>query len=260
MKTLTKIIAGATLLASAACNPSEETIIPSNHSTRTIEQSAPLEERLEIGKNLVDAVIFAESNGNPNASRYESHINDTSYGLMQILTGTARTLSRRHPDLPSLDLNGDGNITQEEIKDSLLNPETNVLFGTALLNDGLDKYGTLELAVASYNSGLVAPQNALVQSGLNKIYSLYLKTDGAIGKNSRSAVRRFQKDQGLEVDGIPGKNTKLRLREVYSEMFPELEVPSGVIPSNGITENYVVKVMGHYNASLQKTDLALNTE
>src|SRR3989338_11551760 len=55
-----------------------------------------------IDQYVVNAIIQIESHGNPKARRYEPHINDTSYGSMQILTQTARVLEKKHEDLPRL--------------------------------------------------------------------------------------------------------------------------------------------------------------
>jgi hypothetical protein len=202
----------------------------------------------KINKKLIDSVIFAESNGNPNAERYESHIKDTSYGLMQILTGTARDISRRNPDLTSLDINRDGNTTYNEVKRSLLNPKTNVEYGTRFLEKNFKRFGEIELALAAYNAGQGAVVNALTQYELNKILGKDLDQDGNIGPKSRSAVKEFQREHGLSVDGKPGPNTRKKLKQIYSSMFPEKDISSGLIPENGRTPAYVKKILNKYNS------------
>ncbi len=52
--------------------------------------------------NYISAIFDIESSDNPNAQRYEPGINDTSYGLGQILTNVALTLERRNPNLPRI--------------------------------------------------------------------------------------------------------------------------------------------------------------
>lgn len=39
--------------------------------------------------------------------------------------------------------------------------------------------------------------------------------DGIVGPLTREAIRRFQKDNHLEVDGIPGTKTQAKLKELY---------------------------------------------
>ena len=45
--------------------------------------------KYDIDPQLIFATIMTESEGNPNSFRFEPHINDASYGLGQILYGTA---------------------------------------------------------------------------------------------------------------------------------------------------------------------------
>ncbi|MBA2592301.1 MAG: penicillin-insensitive murein endopeptidase [Gammaproteobacteria bacterium] len=47
-----------------------------------------------------------------------------------------------------------------------------------------------------------------VQRSLNQILGLRLAVDGVIGRQTRSAVRRFQQQRGLKVDGIVGSQTE----------------------------------------------------
>jgi peptidoglycan hydrolase-like protein with peptidoglycan-binding domain len=52
---------------------------------------------------------------------------------------------------------------------------------------------------------------AWVQKGLNKILGLKLAVDGVLGPKTRSAVRRFQQQQGLAADGLVGPRTEQAL-------------------------------------------------
>ena len=250
MKNLTKsIILASTLLG--ACSDRIVEAKPSTQPIKSIEQivnEKPQEQK--ISQEFINAVIYAESGGNPKAERYESHIDDTSYGLMQVLTGTARGLSKRNPDLPSLDLNSDGITTKAEVKTSLIRPKTNVLYGTRLLEEEFERYGSLELTLSAYNAGSSAPRNALTQYQLNQIYGGNLDMDGVIGPLSRTLIEKFQRAHNLDPDGKPGPKTREKLSQVYTSLFSEETLFPGIIPQNGRTPHHVKKVMGKYKQNL----------
>ena len=89
----------------------------------------------DVDPNLIKAVIKSESNFNATAYRYEPHINDASYGLMQILCKTARGIGFK------------GNC------EDLYDPKTNIKWGTEYLKRQLDEFDSEELALAAYNAG-----------------------------------------------------------------------------------------------------------
>lgn len=97
-----------------------------------------------LDTDLIGAVIWQESKGDSLAARFEPRINDTSYGLMQILLGTARSLGFA------------GTVPE------LLEPSTNIMLGAQYLRSRFDQYGDLRLSVASYNSGSPIPTNGLL--------------------------------------------------------------------------------------------------
>jgi soluble lytic murein transglycosylase-like protein len=84
----------------------------------------------------IRAVIETESSWNPNAFRAEPKINDASYGLMQLLYRTAK----------SLGYNGDA--------DGLYDPAVNIDLGSKLLGQLRTKYGDdFRSIYSAYNSG-----------------------------------------------------------------------------------------------------------
>lgn len=191
---------------------------------------------------IAQAVIQIESGGNPKAERYEPHIKDTSYGLMQLLTATAKSLEKRHAYLPRL------GTSTEAIKASLTNGEINVQYGTTLLEEELAYYGDAQLAIAAYNAGHFAPRNARVQEQLNDILGAALKPDGGLGKQSQEAIRRFQQQYNqehpsdcLQVDGLLGEQTYKRLQEAWTKKNKEKSNPKGRIPENKYTLNHIRK-------------------
>lgn len=108
----------------------------------TSESLEPLIEEIAakygVDANLVKGTIKKESNWDVNASRYEAHINDSSWGLMQVLLRTAReTLGR--PEL-----------TLQELQ----RPEVNIEAGTKYLAKQLTRYkGNIRDAISAYNAG-----------------------------------------------------------------------------------------------------------
>ena len=216
------VLAGASLLP---VNAEEAETIPENNMKKLGSREYEL-------SDYVNAVIEIESNGNPDAERYESHLNDTSYGLGQILTGTAKDLEKRHPDLPRLGKNP---------AKSLKNPEINRAYTETLFREEFNFYKDPYLAVAAYNSGHLTPRNARIQEMFNELYGTQLVTDGRLGKKSKEVIKRFQKDHDLSVDGIIGLITYARLQEVYAGKFPDKPNPAGIIPENKYTPNHVEK-------------------
>lgn len=102
--------------------------------------------------NLIKSIIRVESNFSPSAKRYESRINDSSWGLMQILLGTAKWLT------------GNKSLTSNE----LVKPEINIEIGTRYIKKQLDRYkGDIDKAIAAYNAG-----TAFIKNGkfVNQVY------------------------------------------------------------------------------------------
>jgi peptidoglycan hydrolase-like protein with peptidoglycan-binding domain len=56
-----------------------------------------------------------------------------------------------------------------------------------------------------------------LQASLNQILDLHLVVDGTFGDKTRAAVVRFQTEQQLQVDGIPGPITRARIQEILQE-------------------------------------------
>jgi soluble lytic murein transglycosylase-like protein len=112
---------------------------------------------------LVKGVIAQESNFVASAYRAEPQIGDASYGLMQILLGTARGMG----------YGGDGK--------GLLDPATNVQYGTAFLSDLIRQsdnagYG-VDSAISAYNAGFSSDRPGDGKRATNRVDG-YL-TDGS---------------------------------------------------------------------------------
>lgn len=195
-----------------------------------------------IDDAVIQAVIQIESNSNPDAQRYESHINDMSYGLMQLLTATAKELEKQHPELPRLGSN------HAAVKSSLTNGKINIQYGKMLLQKELDFYGDIELAVAAYNAGHLAPRNARIQQQLNDLLGTSLAPDGVLGQKTKEVIKQFQihynskhPEHKIAVDGILGQLTYEKIQQAWTEKYEDKENKKGIIPQNKTTPNHIEK-------------------
>lgn len=107
---------------------------------------------------LIKAIIKVESNWNINASRFEAHKTDASWGLMQVMLATAKeTLS-----------NSGLTITQ------LTNPSVNIEAGTKYLAQQLKRYnGNIMDAIAAYNAGSARKNESGVYNNNAYVQSVY---------------------------------------------------------------------------------------
>ena len=94
-------------------------------------------QKYNVDSKVIFATIMTESNGNTYAKRSEPQINDASYGLGQILFGTAK----------GLDYNGK--------PEGLYDPETNIDLIGKYHRRTVEKYGELNVnqLVTAYNAG-----------------------------------------------------------------------------------------------------------
>jgi len=93
-----------------------------------------------LPEELVLAIIAVESGFNPKSYRREPHINDASFGLMQILERTAVGMGFQKPLFT--------------ISHPLFDPETNIKYGTEFLRRLWTQYGgNRDAVIAAYNMG-----------------------------------------------------------------------------------------------------------
>lgn len=113
---------------------------------------------------LVKAVIKQESNWDVNASRYEQHLQDTSWGLMQVLLKTAK------------DTLGNPDLTIQQ----LIEPTTNITAGTKYLGILWTRWGNIRDAIAAYNAGSprLGKNGKYVNADyVDKVYNYFLMYD-----------------------------------------------------------------------------------
>jgi soluble lytic murein transglycosylase-like protein len=135
---------------------------------------------------LIKAHIKQESNWDVNASRFEAHKGDASWGLMQLLLSTAREVL------------GNSNLTTTQ----LIQPRVNIEAGTKFIAQLQRRFGNMRDAIAAYNAGsprLGKDGKYVNQDYVDKVtknYELY-KTLGtaagnvAIEATSESAITTY---------------------------------------------------------------------
>ena len=145
------------IVESQGADPEEVRLLPHLESVIT-----PAASKYDLDPNLVAAVIWAESSGDPNAVSSKG-----AQGLMQLMPATAREL-------------GVGNV---------LDPGQNVEGGSHYLRQMLDAHdGDLSLALAAYNAG---PDAVRQYGGVPP----YRETQNYVGKVMRVYERAREADE-----------------------------------------------------------------
>ena len=130
----------------------------------------------DVDENLVYALIKAESNFNANAESGKGAI-----GLMQLMESTAQDVCKKT----------DLNISNEDVKDKLLEPQININIGTKYLSILIQKYGNVEIAITAYNAG-IGTVDTWIEKGI-------IKADGS------------------DVENIPYKETNNYVRKILRD-------------------------------------------
>jgi TP901 family phage tail tape measure protein len=136
-----------------------------------------LEDEMGLPAGVVMAMIGQESGGNPNAVSSKG-----AGGLMQLMPGTAAGLARKM-GVKAIDT-----------------PELNVRAGAMYFKEQLDKFGSLELALAAYNAGPAAVSR-------HKGVPPYVETQGYVYGNkktkgvlARMPLNNVSADRGSLID------------------------------------------------------------
>lgn len=132
-----------------ARNPILKIIYP-----RTYEEAVLIySEKYNVDKNLILAVIKAESNFNENAIS-----NRNAIGLMQLMEETAKDVANKN----------NIEIDNENIKEELCDVYKNIEIGTAYIASLLKRYQNTEVALAAYNAGIGTVDNWIEKGIINK--------------------------------------------------------------------------------------------
>ena len=137
-------------------------------------------EEYGVKKELIYAIIKAESNFNPNAVS-----NKDAKGLMQLMDSTAEEIAQK------------AGITLTE--ENILEPDTNINLGTKYISSLLEKYKCIEIALAAYNAGS-GNVDKWIKNGV-------IKSDGSDIENipykeTNIYVRKIMRDYKIYKDGV----------------------------------------------------------
>ncbi|MBS3077672.1 transglycosylase SLT domain-containing protein [Candidatus Pacearchaeota archaeon] len=198
---------------------------------------APTPRQTYTRKDCIDAIIQIESGGNPLATRWEEHLGEYSYGLGEILGSTAREIEQKYPQLPRL------GKTKLELESNLFNPKINRAYTEAHYDDQYDLYQDPFLAVAGYNAGHFMPRNARTMQQLGMLFKQHVLPNGNFSKNrrARTLLKKFQRENHLDVDGIMGPQSYETLQVAWTRRFPTSQNIFAIIPENGTTPHHVEK-------------------
>ena len=153
-------------------NPIQKMIYPKTYK----EVVSVYHEQYEVDENLIFAVIKAESNFDPNTISAKGAI-----GLMQLMPDTAKDVAVKN----GIDLDV-SNMEQE-----LCKVNKNINIGSKYLSILLQRYNSVELALAAYNAGI-----GTVDSWIEK---------GII------------KEDGSNIENIPYKETNQYVRKILRD-------------------------------------------
>lgn len=139
-------------------------------------------QRYSVDRNLIFALIKSESNFDKNAIS-----NKNAIGLMQLMEDTAKDVIKTE----------DIEINHENIKEELLNAESNINIGTKYLSILQKKYNNIEVTLAAYNAGIGTVDN-WIEKGI-------IKADGSDIENipykeTNNYVRRIIRDYKIYKD------------------------------------------------------------
>ncbi len=160
----------------------------------------------DVNQPLVNAVIKAESNGNPTVVSKAGAI-----GLMQLLPSTGRECARE--------------IGLEEWKIDLFDPKTNIRLGTHYLAKMLRTFrGEVEIALAAYNWGPGNVRRALLKAGGAKSWlEIYDQAPRETRAYVKRVLKHYEKYSAGQED--PSLDQRRPAAAVGALAFAKMEAP-----------------------------------
>lgn len=177
-----------------------------------------------VPANLIDAVIGQESGGNSGGPDSSAG----AQGLMQLMPETARSLGVTDP----------------------YSVDQNIMGGVKYLSQQLSKYGSNELALAAYNAGPGAVDNAIRNAGSTNwaAVSQYLPTEtqnyvpsilGKVKSNNQGAGKQTaaQRTDAATSDAMDVLNALANQHKTKTEIMQFLNDNSGRFEGAGVNTN-----------------------
>ena len=182
MKKITKIIILLIIVVAIVIliKPIKNQVMKKIYKKDYPEYVSKYSQQYNVEENLIYAIIKAESNFKANAISHQN-----AKGLMQLMEPTAKDVAKR--------------FGIELTDDNIIEPETNINIGTKYISTLLDKYGSVEVALAAYNAG-----------------------SGNVDKWIQNGII---KEDGSDIENVPYKETNMYVRKILRDykIYMELE-------------------------------------
>lgn len=174
------IILGIIIFSIIAVIAINKQMIKTLYKKEYAEYVTKYSQKYDVEKNLIYALIKVESNFKPDAISHQN-----AKGLMQLMSATAKELANKSQI----------QLTEENI----LDPDININLGTQYISILLNKYESMEVALAAYNAGS--------------------------GNVDRWIKNGTIKADGSDIENIPYKETNTYIRKIMRDykIYMQLE-------------------------------------
>lgn len=125
---------------------------------------------------------------------------------------------------------------------------------------GIIPFAELSVSAASYPTLRKGDKNANVktlQTILNEVADAGLDVDGSFGGKTQTAVKNFQKANGLKVDGICGPATWAKLEKLYGKAISTLQIASGNYNPGSLMKGKSYSIDGKITSNFKITSVTV---
>ncbi|MBQ1977731.1 MAG: peptidoglycan-binding protein [Ruminococcus sp.] len=125
---------------------------------------------------------------------------------------------------------------------------------------GIIPFAELSVSAASYPTLRKGDKNANVktlQTILNEVADAGLDVDGSFGGKTQTAVKNFQKANGLKVDGVCGPATWAKLEKLYGKAISTLGIASGNYNPGSLMKGKSYSIDGKITSNFKITSVTV---